>query len=162
MVEVVYKPQSLAGTQSNAPKEIDKPEYDDVGVSFKGYSKTPLGNKEYRLNTQTPFDANFRTVAVGGETQFNYSLSQNTTSKHFITDIFFTCWPNSVNRVYLSDPSTGRIFFYVLNQNLAFIQSYSMHFSIPIQITNNQVRLVLSAAAAASDEYVINFYGWSE
>jgi len=162
MADVVYKPSSLPNQADiNAPKEIDKPEYDDIGVSFKGYSKTPMGNKEYRLNPQTPFDANFLTTAAGGETSFNYSLSSDTTKKYFITDMFISAWPNSVNNIRFSDYSSGKIFLYKINDNFYIVPTY-IHFSVPIQINSNVVIMTLSAAAAASDAYAINFYGWSE
>lgn len=159
--EVVYKPVSLPDQADiNAPKEIDKPEYDDAGVSYKTYSKIALGGSQYKLNPQQPFDANFLSVAAGGETYFGYNLGSDTSKTYYITDLFLSVWPNSVNNVRFEDVS-GRVFYRQVNDNFT-IPVTTMHFTVPIKITGSAVYMRLSAAAAASDTYAVNFYGWTE
>lgn len=161
MADVVYKPVSLPDQADiNAPKEIDKPEYEDVGVAYKNYSKTALGGGQYKLNPQQPFDANFLTTYVGGETGSNYTLGTDTSKTYYLTDLFLSVWPNSVNNIRFSDAS-GRIFYYQINDNFT-IPVTTMHFTIPIKLSSNVVTMTLSAAAAASDAYAVNFYGWTE
>jgi len=144
------------------PTKIDIPTYPDRGTSYAGYSKTLLGGNSYRLNPQEPFDLNFDTVAVGGETSFTYNLSSQTGKSHFITELFIIARPNAVNRLTLSDPVSGKVFFYRVNDNGGTIRGDYLQFSVPIELKGAQMRLTLSAAAVASDEYVINVYGWSE
>lgn len=159
---IAYKAISkVSNADFNAPKEIDKPEYDDKGVSYKTYSKTAKGSKEYLLNPQTPFDANFITTCVGGETAFNYTLGADTTKTYYLTNLVISVWPNSVNNITFTEQSTGRTIYTQINDNFT-IPVTSLTFVVPIPIRSNIVRMTLSAAAAASDTYAINFYGWSE
>ena len=160
MGDVVYKPVSLPDQADiNAPKEIDKPEYDDVGVSYKNYSKVPLGNNQYKLNPQQPFDSNHMTTFAGGETGVNYTLGSATDKTYFITDMYISAWPNSVNNLRFADSS--RVFYYQINDNFT-IPVVAVHFTIPIKLSSNIVTMTLSAAAVASDAYAVNFYGWYE
>lgn len=161
--DIAYVPLAPAPTSEViAPTKIDIPTYPDKGVAFAGFSKTLLGQNSYKLNPQEPFDFNIDTVCAGGETGFNYTISTHTGKTHYVTDLFIVAWPNSVNRITLSDPENGKVFFYKLNDNGAQLIGYYVHFSAPIELKNNRMRLGLSAAAAATDEYVINIYGWSE
>jgi len=162
MVEIAYKPlEPFKSASAQAPLKIDIPNYPDAGVSYAGYSKKIFSNEIFKLNKQTPFDFNFDWLPAAGVTTTNFILSQST-DKHYLTDMFITCWPNSVNKLKLQDGVVGRTVFWILNQNISSIQSYNVHFTVPIQLTNNMLTAVLSAPAVATDEYVVNFYGWSE
>lgn len=161
--EVAYVPLiPLIDTEFIAPAKIDTPSYPDKGVAFANFSKTLLTQNSYKLNPQTPFDFNIDTVAAGGETSFTYNISPNVGKEHYITDIFIVAWPNAVNRLSLLDPEDGRVFFIKLNDNGGILFGYHIHFTVPVKMKSNRVRLSLSAAATASDEYVLNIYGWSE
>ena len=158
----VYKPASdTSNIDFIAPKEIDKPEYDDKGVSYKTYSKTAAGAKEYILNPQTPFDANFLTTCVGGETSFNYQLGNDTTKTYYITNLVISVWPNNVNNIAFAESGSGKIFYRQINDNFT-IPVTSITFVVPIALNSNVITMTLSAAAVASDSYAVNFYGWSE
>ena len=157
MADVVYKPVSIPDQADiNAPKEIDKPEYDDAGVSYKTYSKVALGGSQYKLNPQQPFDANFLSTAVGGETQFNYSLGSDTSKTYYITDLFLSVWPNSVNNIRFAD-AAGRTFYYQINDNFT-IPVTTMHFTVPIKLSSNIVVMYSLLTFVILNKFLYRFF----
>jgi len=52
MVDRAYVPLSKETPRNEIDFNPKIPPYDDVGISFKGYSKTLLQGSEYKLNVQ--------------------------------------------------------------------------------------------------------------
>ncbi len=162
----VYKPADNTNKiDFGAPKEIDKPEYDDVGVSFKGYSKTPSGNKEYILNPQEPADINFRVDFVGAETGTNLNRNNINAKDFYCNKIIlsghssFGLWTNT-QQITISDGTIIRLRIAEPNSNLPYFFEYT--FINPIKFSKGNTILLSFRARQAGDAFNVNFFGWEE
>ena len=165
MQDVVYKPQTLDEVSINdAPKEIDNPDYPDVGVAYGGYSKFPRGNKEYELRTQSPADVNFQLSYAGGETSSGLSRGNKDSKDFYCQDIIITSVKaaaiTGTDLFYITDG--GSIKLILSEVRLEGAQPAVLHFTTPIKFTKgNSIGLNFSARGAGA-VLCINFYGWEE
>jgi len=164
---VVYKPaDNTSNIDFSAPKEIDKPEYDDKGVSYKGYSKTPIGNKEYILNPQEPADLTFTAVFAGAEKNLN-CIRTNKYLKDFycnkiilVTKHAFGLW-NTNMTITIADGDLIRLRMFEATDNLVY--TYIFDFETPLKFSKgNDIVLNYGRARAGGDIYALNLYGWEE
>jgi hypothetical protein len=167
---VVYKPVSLDPvTNINAPKEIDKPDYPDKGIAYAGYSKTNLGNSQYRLNPQNTFRSTGTKMFIGGELTSDVSFNNEKTI--YIKKITFSYHRAAAHAFgspwiileVLENGSAGEDILVLLEPQPAGRHYFDYDFEIPIKIPiNGGIRFYFSLARAASEYLYFNFYGWEE
>lgn len=163
----VYKPAAdTSKIDFGAPKEIDKPEYDDRGVSFKGYSKTPSGNKEYILNPQEPFIVSEETIKVAGNPYLIMPLPDNTKDAYItkicfsITRLAATAGVSSV--VYFVDGNGKAILKVQEPQTAVGTMSFDFNFQIPLKIQKGNTPFFSIPWIGTGNYFSGNIYGWQE
>ncbi len=164
----VYKPATQADDVIiNAPKEIDKPEYPDKGVSYAGFSKTLLSGSNYQLNPQIQADINIGWSFAGGELAFDLNRVNQETKDFYCSKVHIT-YKNNGSAVALNDTimlragQSGYIFL-VIAENPATYWELDLEFTIPILIQKgNGMRFSFTRARAANEFLSANFYGWEE
>lgn len=170
MEELAYKPQSLDTTSIiEAPKEIDKPDYPDVGVKFAGYSKIPRGGKDFELKPQIRADINYNYTFLFGDNSIDLNRANGTAKDFYCTDIYFNYHNNgrvvgSVSWITLRAGAGGPILLQM--QEPPGVGSYwdvNLHFDVPLFFPKGTtLYLEFSVNRIANEAMGINYYGWEE
>jgi len=180
--ELVYTPISkVEPEQVQTPKQIDKPDYDDVGVSFKGYSKSLYSGNDFRLNPQRSYyllghsDGTFNlaagdfvdiTINALGTVKIESPIADFTKEKAYITSMCLRVVATTTNtrlilRVYDGVVAAATIPF-ILNYPTDNLQE--VIFTPPLKFTKG-IHVVIkneSAVPCVVDAASVNFYGWLE
>ncbi len=96
---VKQKDNSILLTKAQvAPKFIDKPDYPDLGIEYRGYAKKLLSNQEFQLIPQTPFFS-FQIFVSTGAPSIDYTLTGELKpeTKYFINQVLFSVTTTSVS-----------------------------------------------------------------
>jgi len=165
---VVYTPVSLDPISNiNAPKEIDKPDYPDKGISYAGYSKTLISGNQYQLNPQEQKDFTFSNRWNAGDKTANCERESRYTKDFYCTKIILcelntaALWA-STSKISICDGNSIRVMIIEPNQS-GIPWNLSIDFDIPLKFTKgNTIKLIHSVGRAAGDEWVLNLYGWEE
>lgn len=149
----MYKPLG------DVPKDLDihskepQPPYDDEGVSYKRYSKTPLGGSSYRLNPQEPYYYNH---SAAMSTLFNiHTLPAG--KKFYLKKIVFSfrAAASSAYSLGLYESASDQRFFISSDNNYINID-----FDVPIKF-ENQVFAVWGGVTG-TDIMSLSVFGWIE
>lgn len=164
MAGLAYVPiEQVKASKVNAPKQIDKPDYADKGVSYTGYSKTLQTGNNYTLNFQQPADINFVFTAAGGETTASLVRTNKNSYDFYCQDLILSGnfgLALSTDYLEIADNLISRFVIFIPNLNswcLVF------HFEVPIKFTKGQdIKINFGTNRSAGDKLYANFYGWEE
>lgn len=164
---VAYKAPSISGVVIEAPKEIDKPNYPDKGISYAGFSKSLYSGNEFKLNPQIEADINFFVTWLFGETNLDLNRVNQSTKDFYLKRLYFNHHNNgavtgSVCSITFKAGAGGTTFL-SMQENPATFATYDIEFPIPIKIpVGLPINISFSRARAANESSGINFYGWEE
>lgn len=168
MVEIAYKP---IGTTNPSDADIKKPSptppYDDVGISYKGFSKTRISENKWRLNPQ---DKRFYKISIGsgafGSTLSNRENTKKTfyCTKMFIQHYSISTFSLSLGQIHIGDVkendiSTIRFYFYPQQASWSGFIDFS---DSPLKFSGNRFDLYTQASFSGADWLVVSLYGWEE
>lgn len=165
---LAYVPiEQVKASKVTAPKQIDKPDYADVGVAYTGYSKKLQSGQDYILNYQEQVDISTTGVSTaGGEDWFVMHRANEATKDFYCTDIIFSnCW-NVVLFVYPStieicDDATVRV--RLMEDRNNEVQNWVLHFEVPIKFSKGKgIYTHFTVPRTISDRFDLNLYGWEE
>lgn len=168
MADVVYKPISLDTTSIiDTPKEIDKPDYPDRGVSYAGYSKTPRSGNSYELNPQIEADINFNYSFNGIETNLDLNRVNQDTKDFYCKHIFITYKNNgsavAVNDIINLTAGIGGTNFLTFNEDPAAYWILDLELDTPLLFPKGKtITLNFSRVRALNENISVNYYGWEE
>lgn len=165
---VVYKtPSEVKEAIINAPKEIDKPDYPDRGISYAGFSKTLRSGNNYELNPQTQEDLNFNWTFGAGDTATAVTRINQDTKDFYCTDIFINYKNNAAvvavgDLMYIRFGAAGKIYF-VGNEPSDPYWDMAIHLTAPIKIPKgDRIYFTYTRARIAGEVICGNMYGWEE
>lgn len=90
MADKAYTPLTKPNPEQIEEVIADIPSYEDAGVRYQTYSKTKIGQKEYKLNPQTTFSYSASTGALVGSAVHNTLQSPPQGKKLYITAIHWS------------------------------------------------------------------------
>lgn len=154
-------PEIINQTTSN-----QVPQYDDTGVSFKGYSKRQQNSNNYSITKQNQQDINYAYTSLFGDTHLE--LNRIDQDKDFyLSKLHFTIHNNgrvvgSVSWITLRNGANGKIIF-VAHEDPAIFSTLECEFNPPLLIPKGiPFYIEFSTARIANEAIGINFYGWNE
>jgi len=168
MNEVAYKP---IGTISPSDAEIieafSTPPYDDVGVSYKGYSKTKVSGSRWQLNRQ---ETRFMVMKIYngafGSTLFDRPNPGKTfyCTKMIIMGHQLTTHSASFGQMHISDVDKNnqakvRFYFYPVMDDFNLVLDFS---GSPRKFTGNRFDLYTQASLGAVEFCIVQLFGWEE
>lgn len=151
-----------AGIPSNVNQTLAQiPSYEDVGVSFKGYSKTALNGNEFRLNKQTT--RFYSCLIPTGSAAGTYTFARvNLPEKFYATCCQIDCSTST-------SPTTIIVYDGVVaNPRMKFIAGaydfhYSIDFNAPKEFSGTQILINIDAQVSPIGGFIhLCFYGWQE
>lgn len=170
----VYKPTSNdIPVNIETPREIDKPDYPDIGVKYAGYSKTLISKNNYRLNPQTPWSYTQKTGTLApGTTIINYLANPPEGKKLYITGLQMGCSVSAIdaNTYFKIDSTTGTN---VTLFQIALLRSEwaSYTFNPPLVVdlgvrpnvvVGEGVAVTIASAGVTINQCSYNLQGWIE
>jgi len=162
---IVYVP-AIKTTEKviNAPTNIDKPDYPDIGVAYAGYSKTLLSGNQYRLNPQAPYDQTNIINYLGASTLTtitNLTGGKDLYCTKIIMYLFRVGGGIGGSYVNIGDGTVVRVS--VMENPAVATEGFILDFPTPIKFSkDNNFLVAYSTARAAGDRLLINFIGWIE
>lgn len=166
MAEVAYKPIGKINPKNADIIKLQIPPYDDVGISYKGYSKQRISETEWKLNPQ---DTRHITMSITsgafGSTLFT---RPNNTKTFYCTGIQFR-WklPGGIfpNQFHLADVDINgsasiRLYEYALGTGEKdFFLSF---LNCPRKFSGNRIDLYTEGSLSAGEYVYVQLFGWEE
>lgn len=151
-----------AGLPNNVNQILSQiPTYDDVGVSFKGFSKTAINGNEYRTNKQTTrfYSCLIPTGSAAGTYTFNrINLPEKFYASNCQIDISTGTSPTNII-VYDGVVANPRMKI-VAGANEFH---YSINFNAAKEFSGTQILINIDAQVSPIGGFIhLCFYGWQE
>lgn len=170
MAEKAYKPPTLS-TVISTEESATIPPYEDKGIKYQGYSKTKIGNNEYKLNPQTLYSTILEVTNLVAGTQNNTMHAPPEGQILYISymDIntsISAVDPNSYVKLLNGRP-TQKV---VWHTGLLRSETRSFNFDPPlvldiaheIGVVPSGFQIEVRSGAATINKMLINIRGWTE
>lgn len=167
MKEVAYKPSTnVKPTQANINPTFTTPPYDDVGVSYKRYSKTRLSDKNWQLNPQ---ETRFYTLVIkSGAFGTTLFPRLNLGKTFYCTKVILqghqlTSHSVTLGKMFIADvngtTATPRFYIYPNINDFNLVIDFS---DCPRKFTGEQFDFYTQASLGATEFAVMSLFGWDE
>lgn len=154
---------------SQAPTKIDTPQYPDKGVSYAGYSKTPLSGNQFRLNPQEILNYTFSdTNKVNVLVSESCGFPENDKTLYITSMQIHTSVPAVTAGSYIQLSSYPKVIY---KQELVRSETVHIVFPTPLvcsaqyssSVTPSGLELKYSTGAGGTINSIsVNLQGWTE
>ena len=169
MAEVAYKPLgTIRPTDADYKTILQVPNYDDKGISYKGYSKKKISGSDYQLDPQFPRRISWLLSNSSAGSNLTSNRPNWETKKLYITGIQFH-WKLTSGifpaQVHIAD--VDQFGGAVVKCIQYFLQTGEQNIFLdlkdhPIEFKGKLFDIYTQMSISASDQLQVQIFGWEE